>query len=88
MKSAEARLATARLNLESTEVLRAKNVVQDYDLSTARNDLAAAEATWAQACAQETNTRNNFSYTEVKSPVDGVAGMIAYRVGALVNSNI
>lgn len=88
VKSAEARLATARLNLESTEVLRAKNVVQDYDLSTARNDLAAAEAAWAQACAQETNARNNFSYTEVKSPVDGVAGMIAYRVGALVNSNI
>lgn len=88
VKSAEAKLATARLNLESTKVLREKNVVQDYDLSTARNELAAAEAALAQARAQETNARNNLSYTEVKSPVDGVAGMIAYRVGALVSSSI
>ena len=37
VKSAEAKLATARLNLESAQVLREKNVVQDYDLNTARN---------------------------------------------------
>lgn len=88
VKSAEAKLATARLNLESTKMLLEKNVVQDYDLSTARNDFAAAEATLAQAKAQEANARNNLSYTVVKSPVDGVAGMIAYRVGALVSSSI
>lgn len=88
VRSAEARFATARLNLESTKTLRAKNVVQDYDLNAARNDYAAAEAALAQARAQETNARNNLSYTEVKSPVDGVAGMIAYRVGTLVSSNI
>lgn len=88
VKSAEANLATAKLNLESTEVLREKNVVQDYDLNTARNELAVAEAALAQAQAQEMSARNNLSYTEVKSPVDGVASMIAYRVGALVNSSI
>lgn len=88
VKSAEAKLATAKLNVESTKMLREKNVVQDYDLSTARNELAAAEAALAQAKAQEVNARNNLSYTEVKSPVDGVAGMIAYRVGALVSSSI
>lgn len=88
VKSAQANLATAKLNLESTEVLREKNVVQDYDLSTARNELAAAEAALAQAQAQELSARNNLSYTEVKSPVDGVASMIAYRVGALVSSSI
>ncbi len=88
VKSAEAGLATARLNLESTKILREKNVVQDYDLSTARNELAAAEAVLAQARAQEINARNNLSYTEVKSPADGVTGMIAYRVGALVSSSI
>lgn len=88
VKSAEANLATAKLNLESTEVLREKNVVQDYDLNTARNELAIAEAALAQAQAQEMSARNNLSYTEVKSPVDGVASMIAYRVGALVSSSI
>lgn len=88
VKSAEASLATAKLKLESVKVLREKNVVQDYDLSTARNEYAAAKAALAQARAKETNARNDLSYTEVKSPVDGVAGMIAYRVGALVNSSI
>jgi membrane fusion protein (multidrug efflux system) len=88
VKSAEANLATAKLNLESTEVLREKNVVQDYDLNAARNELAVAEAALAQAQALEMSARNNLSYTEVKSPVDGVASMIAYRVGALVSSSI
>lgn len=88
VKSAEANLATAKLNLESTEVLREKNVVQDYDLNAARNEWAVAEAALAQAQAQEMSARNNLSYTEVKSPVDGVASMIAYRVGALVSSSI
>ena len=31
---------------------------------------------------------NNLSYTEVRSPVNGVASMIPYRVGALVSSSI
>lgn len=88
VKSAKAKLATARLNLESMRMLREKNVVQEYDLSAARNEAVAAEAALALAQAQEVSARNNLSYTEVKSPVDGVAGMIAYRVGALVNSNI
>lgn len=88
VKSAEAALATARLDMQSKEMLHENKVVSDYDLSTARNALAAAEAALAQAKAQEVNARNNLSYTEVKSPVDGVAGMIAYRVGALVSSSI
>ena len=88
VKSAESELATARLNQESMEMLREKDVVQDFDLNTARNRTAAAEASLAQAKAQEMIARNNLSYTEVKSPVDGVAGMIAYRVGALVGSSI
>lgn len=88
VKSAEAQLSTAELNVRSAEMLFENNVVSDYDLSTARNAQAAAEAALAQARAQEADARNNLSYTEVKSPVDGVAGMIAYRVGALVGSSI
>lgn len=87
VKSAESRLATARLTMESTQVLRENNVVSDFELHTVRNDLAAAEASLAQAKAQEVAARNNLSYTEVKSPVDGVAGMIDYRVGSLVSSS-
>ena len=81
-------LATAKLDAESREELYKANVVSEYDLQTARNTLAAAEAALAQAKAEEINARNSLSYTEVKSPVDGSASMIPYRVGALVSSSI
>lgn len=41
-----------------------------------------------QAQAELINARNNLSYTEVKSPVDGYAGMTSYRIGALVSSSM
>lgn len=88
VRSAESKLATADLTARSKAELFQEDVVSEFDLQTARNDLAEAEAALAQAKAQEINARNNLSYTEVKSPVDGVASMIPYRVGALVNSSI
>ena len=88
VKNAEAKLATSKLTAESKEELFKENVVSEFDLQTARNDLAEAEAVLAQAKADEINARNNLSYTEVKSPVNGVASMIPYRVGALVSSSI
>lgn len=88
VRSAEAKLATAQLSAESKEVLFKEQVVSEFDLQTAKNDLAEAQAALALAKAQEINARNDLSYTEVKSPVDGVASMIPYRVGALVNSSI
>lgn len=88
VQSAEAQLKTAELTTSSKEALHARKVVSDFDLEMARNQQLEAEAALAQARAEETNARNNLSYTEVRSPVDGVASMIPYRVGALVDSNI
>lgn len=88
VKSAEAKLKTARLTARSKEQLFKEKVVSDFDLQTANNSLLEAEAALAQAKAEVTNARNNLSYTEVKSPVDGVASMIPYRIGTLVSSAI
>lgn len=88
VSQAEARLATARLTFDSKEALFRENVISEYEWQTARNELKAAEATLEQMQAQCDNARTELSYTEVKSPVDGVAGMIPYRVGALVDRNI
>ena len=87
-KSAEARLATARMNYENETQLQEGRVVSDVSVTTMRNALLEAEAALAQAKAQEVNARNNLSYTEVKSPVSGVASMIPWHVGSLVSSNI
>lgn len=88
VKSAEAAVATARLTFDSKEELFKERVVSDFDRQTAQNSLLEAEASLAQAKTNETNARNDLSYTVVRSPVDGVAGMSSYRVGALVNSSI
>ena len=88
VKSAEAALSTAQLILDSNKDLFKEDVVSQIDLMTAQNDLAEAEAKLALCRAQEINAKNDLSYTEVRSPVNGVASMIPYRVGALVGSNI
>lgn len=88
VKSAEAALSTAQLILESNKNLFEQDVVSEFDLMTAQNDLTEAEARLALCKAEEVNASNNLSYTEVRSPVNGVASMIPYRVGALVNSSI
>lgn len=48
VSQAEARLATARLTLDSKEALFKENVISEYEWQTARNDLKAAEATLEQ----------------------------------------
>ncbi|MBQ2452167.1 MAG: efflux RND transporter periplasmic adaptor subunit, partial [Bacteroidales bacterium] len=88
VKSAEAALSTARLILDSNKNLYEQDVVSEFDLMTAQNDLTEAEARLALCKAEEVNAGNNLSYTEVRSPVNGVASMIPYRVGALVSSSI
>ena len=88
VEAAKAKLASAELTAQSRRDLFEKQVVSEYDRTTAENELAAAKASLAQAQAQERSARNSLSYTQVKSPVDGVAGMIPYHVGALVSSSI
>jgi len=86
--SAEAKVATAQLTATSNNELYKENVISEFELQTAQNKLLEAKATLAQAKAEEINAYNSFSYTVIKSPVDGVASMIPYKVGALVSSSI
>ncbi|MFI3289992.1 MAG: efflux RND transporter periplasmic adaptor subunit [Rikenellaceae bacterium] len=88
VKSAEASVETAKINAKSGEELFRESVISKAELSVLKNSLAIAEAALALAVAQESSAKNDLSYTVIKSPVDGVAGMISYRVGALVSSSI
>lgn len=84
VKVAEANVATARMTAESKNELFEKNIISALEKQTAVNTLKSQEASLALAKAQETNARNDLSYTVVKSPVNGKAGMFPYKVGALV----
>ena len=88
VNAAKATVATAQLTYDSKKELREKNVISDFDLQQANNQLLTAKANLAQAEAQEVNARNSLSYTEVKSPVDGVVGTLPFRVGALVSPSM
>lgn len=86
--AAEAQVETARLAYDSKQVLLREEVISEYELSTARNAFAAAEAALEQARAQEADARNSLSYTEVCSPSDGMVGTLPFRAGALVGSTM
>lgn len=85
---AKSNVATARITMESKAELFRQNIISTLEKQTAENTFASQQAELALALAQEVNARNNLSYTVVKSPVNGTAGMMPYRVGALVSPDI
>ena len=88
VEAAKAGVATSQLTSDSKRELYAQKVVSAFDLKTSHNSLLSAKAQLAQAEAQRINAANNLSYTEVKSPADGVVGTLPYRVGTLVSSGM
>ena len=71
VSAAQAKVETARIELRGKQALFDEKVISDYELSLARNQLAVACAELEQAKAQESDARNNLSYTEIKSPSNG-----------------
>lgn len=88
VEAANAGLKTAELNFNSSKELYAQKVISQVNLETVENNYLTAKAQLSQAEAQEINARNNLSYTEVKSPSDGVVGSLPYRAGALVSASM
>lgn len=85
VESAKAGVATAQLVYDSRVKLFEEKVISEFDMLTSRNQLLTAKAGLAQAEAQLVTARNNMTYTQVLSPVDGVVGTIPFRAGALVS---
>ena len=88
VEAARASVATAQLTYDSKKELFAQKVISEFDLQTSYNTLLSVKAQLAQAEAQRVNAANNLSYTEVKSPSDGVVGTLPYRVGSLVSASL
>lgn len=80
-------LSTAQLTYNNKKMLRERNIVSQYDLDIAANQLAVIRAQLQQARAALTNARDQLSFTNVRATSDGVVGSIPYRVGALVSSS-
>ncbi|RYE89075.1 MAG: efflux RND transporter periplasmic adaptor subunit, partial [Myxococcales bacterium] len=79
LAGSEARLTTARVNLERTKMLRGENLVSQLDLDQAQGQYDVARADVAQIKAQIgassagiTAAGANLSYTKIYAPIDGV----------------
>ena len=83
-----AALEKAQLEYEGHQKLHAKKVISDHELAASKSDLSMAKANLAAAQAALTSAKNNLSYTELRSPSDGVIGRIPYRKGDLVGPSI
>ena len=88
VSTAKAAVSTQQMTVDNKRELNKKQIISDYDLSMAENSLEQAKAQLAQANAQLVTARQNLSFTEVKSPTDGVINTIPYRLGALVSPSI
>ncbi|MGV3600796.1 MAG: efflux RND transporter periplasmic adaptor subunit [Dyadobacter fermentans] len=86
IRSAEAEMNLARMQVEKTGPLEKEGIISSYELKSAEYTLHAREAALAQAKASLANAKNNVGYTQITSPADGVIGLIPYKTGSLVSS--
>ena len=83
-----AELNKAKIEFEGKKALHENTFLSDYGLEIAESDYSIAQANLAAAKAALTSARNDLSYTEIRSPSDGVVGRIFYRKGDLVGPSI
>lgn len=81
--SEQAAAAKANINAAQVKVDQLKPLVEKKIVSASQ--LATAKAQLAQAKSQYESVRANIGYSEIRSPVDGVVGMIKLRKGNLVS---
>ncbi len=88
VNEARARLATARMNYQTSQKLHDSKLIGGVEYRTAQNALAQAEAVLEQRLAELQSAGNNLTYTRVVSPTDGVVGTLPYHAGSLVSASM
>jgi len=76
-----------RVQLERDRGLATSGTLSQQDLDTAAANLADADGQVRAAAAALEQAKLNLSYTEVFSPVEGVAGLALVRIGNLVGQD-
>jgi membrane fusion protein, multidrug efflux system len=94
LASARAALSRARVNQAHSTVQRERDrglfktgMISEQDLDNVTATLADAEGQVQAAQAQVAQAELNLSYTQVRSPIEGVAGLALVRVGNLVGQD-
>ncbi len=88
VNSTQAKLNTAKLDVDRMRPLAEKKIISEVELQTYENQYKQAQAELAQAQAGLTEAQESLGWTNVTSPVDGIAGTISHGPGDLVNNQI
>lgn len=83
----QAAVSAAERDLARSQDLAARNFVSSAALDAARDKLDAVKAVLAQNQAAVEQARVTLSYSYVRAPFDGRAGLVSVRPGSLVTSN-
>lgn len=84
---AQAEVNSASMQVNKVRPLVEKDIISKFELQSAQFNLQARQAALSQARATLVNAQTNLGYTRVLSPVNGVVGLIPYKIGSLVSSN-
>jgi membrane fusion protein, multidrug efflux system len=83
----QAQLATARANLKRSQGLIKKGFVSQQDLETQRNTVHQLEAAVTGDRASVESAKVNLDYTDVTSPIDGLAGIRQVDPGNVLSTS-
>ena len=86
IKTAEADLSLAKMQVVKVKPLVEKDIISHYELESAEYTQQSKAAALAQAKAALVNAQVNLGYTTITSPVNGVIGSLPYKLGSLVTS--
>ncbi|PTL33104.1 efflux RND transporter periplasmic adaptor subunit [Prevotella sp. oral taxon 376] len=87
LNTARAQANTAKLTYENNQSLYEQKIIGEYELSTAKNSYATAQASVSQTQAALASACETLSWCTVKSPAAGVVGSLPYKVGTLVSAS-
>ncbi|GAB3779217.1 efflux RND transporter periplasmic adaptor subunit [Dyella agri] len=85
-KQDTASLATAQSTLKRNQALVASGYVAALDMDTYRNNVNQLEAAVVQDKAAAENAKVQLDYTQIRSPIDGIAGIRAVDPGNVVTT--
>ena len=86
---AAAHLGNSKLNVERDTPLAKEKAIAQAQLDNDIQTMAANKASLDAAIAQQVTAQLNLEWTQVRSPIDGIAGVAAAQVGDLVGpSNV
>ncbi len=86
LRAQQARLSTARANLDRIKPLAEQNALSRADLDKAQGEFDAASAAVYAAQAKVTGAELDLGYTTIRSPLTGLASRSLQRQGAFINA--